>query len=135
MKVVIATQHYENYGAHDWDGNGSCPQYWKAKGGSYFQITGLAADCDMEAIVDCVRDRVEFRNEGFESTIIGVSLEQDSWMSPFEKSQLEYDGAIVYKEPSVTWTEIEQEILGPVFDYEYADWCADLDAHAYGEIA
>jgi len=111
MKLVIATQHYENYGAHDWDGEGECPQRWKAKGGECFQVTGLSEDCDMEAIVDCVRDRVDFRNEGFESIILGYRLEEDSWMSDFEKSQLEYDGVITYKEPSISWSEIEASIL------------------------
>jgi len=32
-RVVVSTQVWENYGAHDWDGEGECPQYWKAKGG------------------------------------------------------------------------------------------------------
>jgi hypothetical protein len=38
MRIVIATQYHENYGAHDWDGTGTCPQYWKAKGGSEYVI-------------------------------------------------------------------------------------------------
>ena len=38
MKLLISTQVYENYGAHDWDGTGECPQYWKAKGGSDYVI-------------------------------------------------------------------------------------------------
>ena len=33
VMLVIRTQIHENYGAHDWDGTGECPQYWKAKGG------------------------------------------------------------------------------------------------------
>lgn len=37
FRLVIVTQVYENYGAHDWDGEGPCPQYWKAKGGSEYQ--------------------------------------------------------------------------------------------------
>ena len=36
MKAVVQTQHMENYGAHDWDGKGECPQYWKCKGGSTY---------------------------------------------------------------------------------------------------
>jgi hypothetical protein len=32
MKLMITTQIQENYGAHDWDGVGACPQYWKFKG-------------------------------------------------------------------------------------------------------
>lgn len=31
--TIYATgQFMENYGAHDWDGEGECPQYWKCKG-------------------------------------------------------------------------------------------------------
>ena len=41
MMLVITTQVYENYGAHDWDGKGECPQYWKAKGGSEYKILGV----------------------------------------------------------------------------------------------
>ena len=36
MKIVFQTQIRENYGAHDWDGKGECPQYWKFKGGNTF---------------------------------------------------------------------------------------------------
>ena len=33
-RVIVSTQFMENYGAHDWDGKGECPQHWKYKGGS-----------------------------------------------------------------------------------------------------
>ena len=36
MKAIIQTQHMDNYGAHDWDGQGECPQGWKYKGGSTY---------------------------------------------------------------------------------------------------
>ena len=36
MKAIVQTQHMENYGAHDWDGQGECPQYWKPKGGNTY---------------------------------------------------------------------------------------------------
>ena len=38
MKAVIQTQFMENYGAHDWDVKGECPQYWKPKRGSTYII-------------------------------------------------------------------------------------------------
>ena len=34
--VVITTQYMENYGAHSWDGVGTCPQSWRYKGGSTY---------------------------------------------------------------------------------------------------
>ena len=42
--VVISTQFLENYGAHDWDGRGECPQHWKPKGGDTYFVNASAAD-------------------------------------------------------------------------------------------
>ena len=42
--VVISTQFRENYGAHDWDGEGYCPQHWKSKGGDTYFINASADD-------------------------------------------------------------------------------------------
>jgi len=36
VKIKVQAQYFENYGAHDWDGNGDCPQSWKPKGGQEF---------------------------------------------------------------------------------------------------
>jgi hypothetical protein len=41
MRLAILTQYRENYGAHDWDGVGRCPQYWKNKGGYWYVIEGI----------------------------------------------------------------------------------------------
>lgn len=41
MKMLFTTQYFENYGAHDWDGTGECPQYWKPKGGSHYVMYGV----------------------------------------------------------------------------------------------
>jgi hypothetical protein len=30
--IYATGQYRENYGAHDWNGEGECPQYWKSKG-------------------------------------------------------------------------------------------------------
>ena len=35
---IVTTQFRENYGAHDWDGTGECPQYWKNKGGDTYVL-------------------------------------------------------------------------------------------------
>ena len=44
IRVVFHTQYRENYGAHDWDGEGECPQYWKSKGGSAYIVSATAAE-------------------------------------------------------------------------------------------
>jgi len=107
MKIVITTQFRENYGAHDWDGTGECPQYWKFKGGSEYIIDNIQEHVKMndffgkkcEMIVDSIRAKIEHKSEYAEEYILGWSIEEDSYMSEFEKSQLEYDGVITYKEP------------------------------------
>jgi hypothetical protein len=41
MKLVIRTQYKENYGSHDWNGKGQCPQHWKFKGGDTYVVEGI----------------------------------------------------------------------------------------------
>ena len=45
---LITTQYREKYGAHDWDGTGECPQYWKNKGGVDYMICGAPSIMDAE---------------------------------------------------------------------------------------
>jgi hypothetical protein len=40
----VCTQVQENYGAHDWDGKGECPQYWKFKGGNEYKVVAASAE-------------------------------------------------------------------------------------------
>jgi hypothetical protein len=111
MMLVIATQDYENYGAHDWDGRGECPQYWKAKGGSEYKILDIPARVDPEEILALVRDKIERRDDYFHTTIIGWSTEADDWLSSFELSQLEYDGEIQHPEPQIEYKDLIEETL------------------------
>ena len=71
MYVVINTQHRENYGAHDWDGEGACPQYWKYKGGSTYIVT-----CDLwtDDIQKEVLKLIEFSNDFFQEYLLQVTL-------------------------------------------------------------
>ena len=43
MKLIIDTQHRENYAAHDWDGTGECLEYWKNKGGYTYVVENLSS--------------------------------------------------------------------------------------------
>jgi len=96
LKLLIQTQVQENYGAHDWDGQGQCPQYWKFKGGHDYAVLNVD-ECDMiDVIVDRVRAQVECDNVGFREYILGYKLVADDYLTEFERSQLEYDGEIVY---------------------------------------
>ena len=46
MMQVIRTQYIENYVAHDWDGTGACPQFWKMKGGSEYKVLDVPSNVD-----------------------------------------------------------------------------------------
>jgi len=99
MKLHITTQYMENYGAHDWDGTGACPQYWKFKGGEdYFYQLGAVEPGDehLAELVESLRDRVEWSDEGSRSYIVGYGVVADDFLTQFERQQLEWDGRIIY---------------------------------------
>ena len=102
MKLHIQTQIQENYGAHDWDGEGACPQHWKFKGGNDYMVAvdavkaGEFFDKKCEMIADSVRGQIEENSDYYRETILGWTLVADDFLTDFEQSQLEYDGAIVY---------------------------------------
>ena len=102
MKLHIQTQIQENYGAHDWDGEGACPQHWKFKGSNDYMVpvdtvkAGEFFDKKCEMIVDSVRGQIEENSDYYRETILGWTLVADDFLTDFEQSQLEYDGAIVY---------------------------------------
>lgn len=104
MMLVIRTQYMENYGAHDWDGTGQCPQYWKMKGGSEYKITDIPLNIDYQEVVSMAN--VETDNEYCREYILDWSIESDDYLSWFEKSQLEYDGEITSKEPVIEYSEL-----------------------------
>ena len=107
MMLVIRTQFMENYGAHDWDGTGECPQYWKMKGGSEYKVTNVPLNIDYQEVVSMAN--VETDNIGCREYILDWSMEADDYLSWFEKSQLEYDGVIACKEPTIEYSELNGE--------------------------
>ena len=104
--LVIATQIHENYGAHDWDGTGECPQYWKAKGGHEYKITNIPLNVDLAEIVALAN--VESDDHYFRESIIDWTVEADDYMSWYEKSQLEFDGEVEYPEPEVDYNDLNR---------------------------
>ena len=103
-KLLIQTQVYENYGAHDWDGEGECPSYWKAKGGNDYVVKKFkGGDNNATFAVMGLRDQIEQNNEYFQETIIGWSIVADDYLTEFEQSQLEYEGKITYPARELVW--------------------------------
>lgn len=98
--LVIQTQVYENYGSE-------AEPYWKPKGGSEYKVRNIPLNTDYEEIVSIAN--VETNNAFSQEYIIGWTIENDDYLSWFEKSQLEYDGSITYAEPSVEYADLIDE--------------------------
>lgn len=90
---LIKTQTLENYGAHDKDGrfiNGNA--YWKLKGGNDYIVTGLDRVQDAVAYVAARgANTVSFKEFPLEWSEVPSDYQTD-----YEKSQLEYEGQIIY---------------------------------------
>ena len=92
MKLVIDTQIAENYGAHDWDGKGECPQRWKFKGGNTYVVDNITP-AQKERIeregTPTLAALIEDSNEGWREYIISGRVVEDSapegeeWETPF----------------------------------------------------
>ena len=102
-KLLITTQVYENYGAHDWDGAGECPQYWKAKGGNDYVVKKFKDINRVTETVMALRGQIEQDNEGFRETIIGWEVVANDYLTEFEQSQLDYEGSIRYPARELAW--------------------------------
>ena len=93
MMLVIQTQVYENYGTR-----------WKAKGGSEYKVLGVPLNIDYAAVVAAAG--VEQDNDSFREHVISWSVEANDYLSEFERSQLEYEGKIVFPEPAVEYADL-----------------------------
>ena len=102
-KLLITTQVYENYGAHDWDGQGQCPQYWKAKGGNDYVVKKFKDLNKVTETVMALRSQIEQDNQAFRETIIGWEIVGDKHLTEFEQSQLDYEGSIRYPAKELAW--------------------------------
>lgn len=95
-KLLIVTQVQENYGAHDWDGKGECPQYWKFKGGNEYVVKNFKDFGRMTEVVMALRGQVESDNEYFKEHIVDFEVVADDYLTEFERNQLEFDGSITF---------------------------------------
>ena len=110
MQLLITTQTQENYGAHDWDGKGECPSYWKFKGGQDYKYDLGPVLRNTEALLELVAyfaQEIEEDNDYYRNNIIGWEVVSDDYLTDFEKSQLEYEGSITYPANRLTLKETE----------------------------
>jgi len=101
-KLVINTQHKENYGAHDWDGKGECPQYWKFKGGNTYVVRDLSTahiNKIAEQGIPTLTALIESKDEYFEEYILGWEIVEDN-----AKECEDWDSAIEFQWKGDRWT-------------------------------
>jgi len=101
-KLMIFTQVYENYA---WDENGvlhTGPNaYWKPKGGNEYVVRNFDLN-NPAAAVEAVRGQIESLSDSFEETVTNWFVEDDGYLTAFEKSQLQYEGKITYPAQELT---------------------------------
>ena len=81
MKLVIWTDFNENYGAHEWDGKGDCPQYWKNKPGSIYVVENLTEKqvAKIKASgIPTLSSLIEYTNEYARETVANYSVVEDA---------------------------------------------------------
>jgi hypothetical protein len=106
VKLVIETQYNENYGAHNWNGEGECPQYWKSKGGSTYVVENFVPDFDdlsNQVAKLIVLAKIEHRDEASEEYVIDWTVEDDSYETHNEKRDNELEVEDEYYAKDVRW--------------------------------
>jgi hypothetical protein len=103
MILVIRTQYRENYGT-------AIDPYWKNKGGSEYKVLNVNPNKDLGTdIVSNVESLIVKDSDYQQEYIVEWSWENDDYLSWFEKSQLEYEGEISYKEPVIEYNNLMKE--------------------------
>ena len=74
IRLVFSTQYLENYGAHDWDGEGECPQRWKPKGGATYVVPCTPAQLADVEWYNAVENGIAKRNDYEQEYILDVHV-------------------------------------------------------------
>ena len=99
MMLVIQTQDYENYGSFEFP-------HWKAKGGFEYKVLGVPTSVDLDSVVDMVRGEIECDSDSFRTVILGHFLESDDYLSHDERLQLQFEGKVVYPDPTIEYADL-----------------------------
>lgn len=81
MAKLVTTQYRENYGSHDWNGKGDCPQYWKSKGGEVYIVDD---SIDIKIFEDTIGYSDNYSEESVVNIIECSEDEVDSKLDPWE---------------------------------------------------
>ena len=110
MIVEIQTQVRENYGTHDWDGNGDVPQYWKNKGGDEYYITDVPEGADVESLVDRALRHLDLprSDDYFQEYVVGTETHPDTHVPWREQEDISYYGRIIHPARRITFNELSR---------------------------
>jgi len=89
-RVIVTTQYRENYGAHDWDGCGECPQYWKMKGGYEYQVATITHEdfnrgINVLSLVKSKLPKIESNDDYSNEYMVDWAIYWDGEKTPDEK--------------------------------------------------
>jgi hypothetical protein len=115
--ITLQTQYCENYGAHAWDGEGECPQYWKNKGGSEYVATTLtineALDSDyVKQVAQDYTPYVEHSSDYSSEHVISWNIESEQdFKARHAQEAKEYKewGYGEYRMPTTVDQHLEQQ--------------------------
>jgi len=106
FNIIISTQIHENYGAHDWDGTGQCPQYWKAKGGNEYRhpialdLSEVQDRSKVSVIVKELTNSVVRDNDFYQETSLDWYFLPVGDLTSEEKRQVEWYGSVKNPTPA-----------------------------------
>lgn len=138
MKLVIQTQCSENYGAHDWDGDGECPSHWKNKGGNTYVVENLTAN-QINKITQLgiprLSELLESRTNYFCETILGFGIEEDT---ATVCDEWEHPIVLSYVKSSDTWRAVRNVNADTSWRAGYTgsteEWTVASDGHKVGYV-
>lgn len=88
--LLITTQILENYGTAE-------DPYWKAKFGCNYKVRNVPLNLSDENYAELLlAAQIQENGEFYQEFVIGCEYVADDYLTDFEKSQLEYDGSILY---------------------------------------
>jgi hypothetical protein len=92
VQIIITGDYCENYGAHTWDGTGSCPQYWKNKG-QHNEVVACNVDLvHVPEVIAEIRERLEsysWSDEGSSCGFYDVRVSPNR-MTMYDQSAMDY---------------------------------------------
>jgi hypothetical protein len=101
--IIIQTQVYENYGD-------VANPYWKPKGGDDVKITEVPEYVSIKDVYDLAEKTLTVEGDDYRCFVIDAFIVEDDYLSEFERSQLEYDGKIIYPERVIKYTELLEKV-------------------------